>query len=211
MAIVVPVKYRKYGWAALAVLVLYIGVRFWANIPAYDSKKMGEYAAAKTAAYKLKAELTKANDILTVRIAEKDKLLAAKTDTIARKDTIINGLGARQSELEAEYVTLKNCDSRLVNLTLQVVNLEDTIKVKDGIISDKDDMIFLLTAQKFDALAGWENTKKMLSAAEAQANACDAVRKQLARDLKIKQLTGTVKTGIVLAAAGYVLYGALKK
>lgn len=204
-------KLRRYVYLAGGILVLYVLARLWAAIPTYDSKKLGEFAAAKVAYAKMSKQLLKENDSLTVRIAEKDKQLADKVATIGRKDVIVGGLNGKLVTLQAEYETLKDCPSRLVNLTLQVTNLEDTIKVKDGIISDKDDMIFTLTAQKGDYKKIADNYKAMLDAKIAEAEACDAVRKQVARDLKIKQLTGTVKTGIIIGAAGYLLYNALKK
>lgn len=207
----VPAKYRRYVWIGGGIIVLYIAFRIWANIPVYDSKKMGEYAALKSQTAKTEKELTAKNKILADSIAAKDKVLADKTATIARKDTILAGLGKKQADLEAEYATLKDCPSRLVNLSLQVTNLEDTIKVKDGIISDKDDMIFTLTAQKKDALMGWENTKKILDDYQKQAAACDAVQKQLQRDLKISKLVGRGKSALIIGAGAYLAYTLLKK
>ena len=207
----IPAKYRRYVWFGIGALVLYIIFRIWASIPAYDSKKMGEFTSAKVAYAKLSKELLKKNDLLTVSIAAKDKLLADKTTMIGHKTEIVGQLTKKQAELEAQFKLIKDCPGQVINLSSQIVTLKDTIVTKYGIISDFGDKVVLLTAQKGDALAGWDNEKRLRLACDDQSAACDAVQKQLARDLKICRLTGKLKTGMVIAAAGYILYNALKK
>ena len=198
-------------WGVPIAIVLYIGFRIWAAIPTYDSKKMGEYTAAKLSYSKLSKELLKKNEQLAADITKKDELLKVKTDMIGQKTGVIGQLNKKQAELEAEFKLIKDCPGQVINLSAQIVGLKDTLTVKDGIISDYNDKVILLTAQKGDALAGWENEKKLRLSCEDSARACDAVQKQLAKDLKICRLTGKLKTGIVLGVGAYLLYTLVKK
>ena len=211
MAINVPAKYRKYVWIGGGILILYILVRIWAAIPAYDSKKMGEYAASRTAYNKLKKSTEASTAALLDKIAAGNVVIAAQDAEIARNNKTISDGQKNQSDLEKAYLLLTDCPAQNKNLIAQVANMKEVAANWEGQYYTEHGTRLTIATQRDGYLAAYNAEHALRRASEDNTAACDAVRAQLARDLKIAHLVGTIKSGIVMAAGAYIAYSLLKK
>ena len=79
-----------------------------------------------------------------------DAAIAAANAEISNKNNTIAGLDKKTKELEAAFANLPDDAAKVVNLQAQVQAWKDKFAVAEGIIADKDKVIFSITA-KYDA------------------------------------------------------------
>ncbi len=211
--IVVPPKYRKYLWIAAAGLVLYGGVRYLAVRPIQDKVLAAQIKQAQADAdYKAKTkEIRAAIAALQKDIVAKDKQLAAKDKDLARKDTEIGKVDVKLADLEAKYKLLTDCPSQLGNMTEQKDQWKGKFSLCDGKVADLGDKVILWTGKFNDEVGiakankdGWDGSLKTVAARDESI-------KQLNREISRRKLWGNVKTGVIIAAVGYVAYNLIKK
>jgi len=150
-------------------------------------------------------------------IAEQTKIIGDMTKKIEvantevfKKNEQIKSVNMTLEELDKQYKTLTDCPLQRDNLTKQVTAWKDKFSLAKGIIEDKDGIIFSLT-DKYEAQI------KITAAVQVQLDNCTTMQTLLEKEvtalkweLRKSRLVGSVKTGIVLAAAGYVIYGLVK-
>ena len=170
----------------------------------------GEYKEAKETA---KVEKLIKEEIIKKQQEEIEVLnttIEVKNTTIAKKERSITELDADVLSLERSFLEENDKDAKISNLIEQVSIWKEKFTLSQGIIADKDEIIFSLS-QKYQAqLVISDSYKAMYDTLAVNTEKLRSVVR--AQDWRIKKLTITsrVKTGIVLAITGVVIYSFLK-
>lgn len=140
-------------------------------------------------------------------IAAKDAIIADRDATIADKQGQVVTGNKKLADLEAEYATLgQDKDAKIANLLSQVETLKANLTLAYGIISDKDAIITAWDA-KFTAQVKLTDSWKARYETEARLHAI--TRQELgaiASQMRITRFTGKLKSGLVILAAGFIVY-----
>jgi len=135
-----------------------------------------------------------------------DKIVKAKDTDIARKTEIINHLTGTIGQLDDALAVAKTDAERVIILTAQVKQWSDKFTLAEGIIADKDDVIFSLNA-KYEAQVKISNNWKALFDTEiTKSKIQEDLSSALKRDLRLCRLGGRVKSGLVIAGVAAVVY-----
>jgi chromosome segregation ATPase len=203
-------KYAAYAGAGLAVIIAFIAFSRACKLDDAYSRLEGRYQEALRIA-RIDAE------ILNQTIAEKEKAIAVLDKKLVTSSQVITdlntGIGKKSQELEAldaKLATAQSDSERVPVLTAQVKAWAEKFNLAEQSIAEKDKQI-----------AAWEskfNAQVEISAAWKQQFENEARLHGLSRDelsalkskLRATRLMGTVKSGLVLAAVGYIGYQAIK-
>lgn len=144
------------------------------------------------------------------KIEEQDLLIVEANREVEIKNDHISSLDNTVADLEEEFSNLTDKDEKIANLVSQVTTWKQKFTLSQGIIQDKDDIIFSLN-EKYDA---------QLVISISYKDMCESTRGVLViRDKQVKELEkinrrlklgSKLKTGIVITMAGVVLYSLLK-
>jgi hypothetical protein len=211
--IVVPIKWRKYVWIAAAGLVLIIAVKWLSLRPVQDDELAAKVSLSE--AKKFSREQEKKHAALIAKyqktIQEKDYLLDRKDADIERKEGEIAKVDITLAELQDKYKLLTDCPSMLVNMTEQKDQWIGKFNLCEGKVQDLTDKVTLWTGKYAAAFQmgelyrqNWNNSKEVV---KSQEDLLAALKKDIAK----RKITGALKSGLVLAAAGYIIYAAVKK
>ena len=196
------------------VVVLCLAIVFLVMDKCGSSSKLDE----------LKGEYKEANEIAKVEKMIKEEIIKKQNEIIEKQDSLIaeaskkaeiknshiSRLGSTITDLEDEFDTLEQQDAKIGNLMQQVEAWKEKFSLAQGIIADKDEIIFSLN-EKYNAQLIISDSYKSLYET-LQVNTKKLEKIVTVQDWQIKKykLTGGLKTGIVLGLAGLVAYGVLK-
>jgi len=207
-------KLLKYILPAILVIVLLVvGYRSYSLYDRYSVLK-GRYDALAEEYTQQKDESLQQIVGLRNIITQKDERIRNINTGIVEKEGEISTLHAQTAELESTYAKLKEELVSVDTLQLRVDNLETQVSIwkqkftlSEGIIQDKDGVIFSLNA-KYEAQVKISLEWKQMYDNEVVLHNLSEVRARIA-DKKLGGLrfTGTIKTGLVLGLAAVVIYG----
>jgi len=174
----------------------------------YDSRAvaLGIYKAELKAARA--TEKVMLNDIkaLNKKIDAQTALAQKYAGNVIQDKKEIVELKEEVAVLNTALSSAKNDRERVIILTNEVNKLNRIILVAEDAMVNQGKEIDAW-AQKYNFQVKISADYKAMWEAEKQrADACDDLRKDLERDLRICRLTGGIKTGVVVAAAGAVAY-----
>ena len=178
----------------------------------YDKESilMGKYLQEKMRTKEQVKLLNADIEKLQKSIRDKNYLLDQKEGEIAVKQQEIKKANESLHALEVEFTGLLTVEERLRNMTSQRDEWRNKFSLADGIIKDKDVQIDLWRG-KYNAAMKIADDYRILSFQwEQQDNACEVVRKAISSELVKARLFGKLKTGLVITAAGVILYGLVK-
>ena len=144
------------------------------------------------------------------KIGTLDATIVVLNTTIAKKEENIGQLGGTIVNLEEEFSNLTDKDEKIANLVSQVTIWKEKFTLSQGIIKDKDSVIFSLNG-KYDAQVKisfsykdmYESVQDVLVIRDKQVKELEKINRRL-------KLASGLKTGIVVTMAGVVLYSLLK-
>jgi len=203
-------KYAVYAGAGLALVVVLIAFGRACRIGDKYSRLEGRYQEA--------LKIAKADtEVLNKTIAEKeaairamDKKLATSEKTI---DHLTGGIGQKNRELDAldvKLATAKTDAERVPILRAEVAAWAEKFSLAELTIAEKDRQIAAWET-KFNSQVGisqdwilkYENEARLHKITREEISA-------LKTRLISTRLVGTLKSGLVLAAVGYIGYSALR-
>lgn len=211
--IVVPIKWRKYVIICVVGVLLVGGVKWLSLRPIHDKVLLAQMKVAQVSAEH--KDFVKANAAkiakLQKTIQEKDYLLDRKDADIERKDGAIADADVRIASLIVKYNTLTDCPSKLANMTEQKDTWAGKFSLAEGVIQDYKDKVFLWRGKYSAAFSLAEVYRTNWQSCEVVVKAQKEDISVLRREISKRKIVGTVKSGLILAAAGYLLYGLIKK
>ncbi len=134
---------------ALLVIILLIGYKS-CNLTDKYSELTGEFNAYRAVAESAAVAARKTITEQTKVIGDMNKKIAVHEAAVSKKNEQIKDANKKLTALEAEYATLTDCPSQRDNLIKQVTEWAGKFSLSEGIIKDKDGIIFSLT-EKYDA------------------------------------------------------------
>lgn len=145
------------------------------------------------------------------RIAEKDAIIAdLNHDIIDDNDAIVDQdrqLAALRKKLDG----LTDCPSKLANLDEQISLWSNKFTLCERASATKDSIIFNLT-EKYDAqVAITDAVYAQLADCVKVKTSCEEALQKAVSQLKTKKFVGYVKTGVIVAAVGFIAYSLVKK
>jgi chromosome segregation ATPase len=191
---------------ALVLAVVLIGYKS-CNLTDKYSELTGEFNAYRAVAESAAVAARKTITEQTKVIGDMNKKIAVHETEVFKKNEQIGSLNKTVANLESQYADLKTDAERVVNLKNQVNIWRDKFSLSEGIIKDKDGIIFSLT-EKYDAQV------KITSAIDTQLYDCRKLKtlyddriSVLERSLKQARFVSKLKTwGGVALAAGVVFF-----
>ena len=202
------------GLVLLALII--VGYR---SCNPYDKKSIlkGKYDALsqeyETQKNNSKAQISSLRNI----IAQKDEKIRNITAHIVEKEGEISTLHAQTDELEEAYAKVdksaqdvNSLNQRVVNLETQVTIWKQKFTISEGIIADKNKIIFNLN-EKYESQVTISFNWETLYNNEVKLHALCKQRLTLA-DKKLKGLRfgSTIKNGLVIGLAVGVIYGLVR-
>lgn len=144
------------------------------------------------------------------KIEEQGVLIAEANREVEIKNDHISSLGNTVADLEEEFSSLTDKDEKIANLVSQVTTWKEKFTLSQGIISDKDDIIFSLN-EKYEAQVSISiSYKNMYESVQGLMEIRTKQIKELEKINRRLKLGSGLKTGIVITMAGVVLYSLLK-
>ena len=157
-----------------------------------------------------------------VIVAEQDKIIAAKNIVIAEQDKklytseqVIGHMTTAIGQKDRELADIRGTWANLsTECRFKLRELDDTwggkYRLLEGVVVEKDKQL-LSWANKFAAQvvisdawkAKYEGANRLLTISQS-------VNKSLIRKVKTQAILGNIKTGAVVAAAGYIIFNAIK-
>jgi chromosome segregation ATPase len=209
----IPKKYYKYVYIAVGAALLIGAVRWMALRPIQDRELilMTEVAHAKQ--YAKEQGKIAAKDIKAAqeKIKNAEWMLHLKDADLARKDALIAGINTTLADLSSQYAGLKTCPEQLSNTLLQIENFKGKVSLLEGQVADYQDRERAWSDKFNGAMSMAESYRKMYNNSLPVIESLEDLNAALKRDILRRKIMGTVKSGIILAAAGWVLYSAVKK
>jgi len=207
-------KVRPIYWVALGLaLALTVAVIDGLRLHDKYSIAIGKYEEALTQERVNGKALTIQIAQMTETVGQKDKEIAEKVETIGH---MTNAIGRKDANLEALGQKLKQLEisgdlpAQVANLKEQVKAWSDKFSLAQTVIAEKDAIIADGSA-KYDAQVTISESWKQKYEGETRLRTlAEKGWKASERKLRWTRIVGNVKTGLVLAAAGYVGYSALK-
>lgn len=169
--------------------------------------------------YKKAVEIAKAERIIkeeiikkqNKKIEEQDLLIAEANREVEIKNDHISSLSDDVLDLELSYDTLNDKDEKIENLQEQVSVWKEKFSISQGIISDKDAIIFSLNEKYKSQVTISISYEDMYKSIQDVLVIRDKQVKELEKINRRLKLTSGLKTGIVVTMAGVVLYSLLRK
>jgi hypothetical protein len=194
------------------VLVGLFAVWLLRGCDVYDSTsiRFGAYKALRVSRAETKEalrEVERQRDI----IAKKDSIIGQLNGSIGQTNAAIGKKDEEIAGLERRLAAAATDSERVILLSAEVVALKEKFSLAQGVISDQQSVIFALTAKYDAAVVIGDKYRGLYEKTLAQAEACDELRKSLARDLRLSRLLGRVKTGVIVGVIVGVAYVAFKK
>jgi hypothetical protein len=203
-------KIKPIYWIALALAIaLGIAVCDGLRIRDKDSVVAGQYQEALAIAKANDAALTLQIAKMTAIVGQKDKEIAEKIETIGH---MTNAIGQKDKELDKIRATWSTLSAECVQKLHELdATWGQKFSIAEAIIAEKDKIITAWTA-KFDAQVTISESWKQKYESELHLRTLAEKGWGLA-DAKIKKqvIVGNIKTGIILAAAGYIGLNMLTK
>jgi len=200
-----------YVVAAVAVFfAARAGFRAW---DIYDSRSvaLGAYqAAAKVAKAREKVHLAEIRRHEAAIKAQTAAVAKAEAEALKGKLTAA-ALKEDLKVIETALTAAKTDAERVVILTNEVKKMADIISAQDAVIVNLERAVDGWTIKYNHQVKISEGYLEMWKAERERADACDRLQRVLARDLRIARMSGTVKTGVLVATAGVAAYTLLKK
>jgi hypothetical protein len=154
--------------------------------------------------------------------AEQDKIIAAKNIVIAEQDKklitsaqVIGHMTKAIGQKDAELDKIRGTWSILsAECQFKLHELDDTwggkYRLLEGVVVEKDKQI-TAWAGKYDAQVVISDAwKAKFEGAQRLLTISASVNKSLIRKVKTQAIIGNIKTGAVVAAAGYIIFNAIK-
>jgi chromosome segregation ATPase len=201
-------KIKPIYWIALALAIAFgIAVCDGLRIRDKYSISIGNYQAALDQSKKDGTVLTLQIDRMTAIVGQKDKEIAEKNETIGH---MTNTIGQQDADLETLGQKLHQLETS-GDLSAQVANLKEQIKIwsekfslSEAIIAEKDKVIEAWAAKYTVQVTisesfkqKYENELRLRSLAEKGWKASE-------NRLRWTRVMGNIKSGLILAAAGYI-------
>jgi chromosome segregation ATPase len=207
-------KISKGVWIAVGIAlvlgVVLIGYKS-CNLGDENAELKGEMNAYKQVAAKNTEAAKKTIAEQTKVIGDMTKKIAVHEAEVSKKNEQIGSLNKTVANLESQYADLKTDAERVVNLKNQVNIWRDKFSLSEGIIKDKDGIIFSLT-EKYDAQV------KITSAIDTQLYDCRKLQTLyddriivLERSLKQARFVSKLKSWGGVALAAGIVYVVVKK
>jgi chromosome segregation ATPase len=203
-------KYAVYVGAGLALVVALIAFGRACRIGDKYSRLEGQYQEALRIA-KVDAEIL--NKTIAEKekvIAEKDKAIVASTAQVGHLTDAIDHKDSDLAELDAKLAAAKTDAERVPILRAEVAAWSEKFNLAEQTIAEKDKQITAWAA-KFDAKVVISESWKQKYENEVRLH--EISRTEISA-LKVRlistRLVGTLKSGLIVAAVGYIGYSALK-
>lgn len=182
------------------------------------TKMEGEYNALKAVHQTTVQDANKRIAEQTRQIAALDDHIAILNGQIERGEALIEASDSQLADLETELVDLRAREESVASLRTEVVNLESQLNIwkekftlAQGIIANKDGIIFSLS-QKYDAqVVITDQYKKMYSDVQKLHDNLAAQLGITKRKLKSSKVISTIKTVGLGAVGGFLVYSLVKK
>jgi hypothetical protein len=190
---------------ALAVILTLAMLSFRA-CDIYDNASLlkGEITQLKATAKLVAAKSDKIISENKKAIAAKDVEISLLTTKIGDANKIIGGLQVSYGDLEKQYAAASTCPEHLTIALAQVGNLKSQIVEKDKIIASQSNVI-LGWQTKYDLAIGIGGAWQAKFTSESQLRLkCEELNSSLQKALGICRITGTIKSGLVVAAIAYI-------
>lgn len=168
--------------------------------------------------YKKASEIAKVERLIKEEVIEEQKekievlntTIEVKNTTIAKKERNNIELGNTVADLEKEFDNLTDKDEKIENLIQQVEVWKEKFSLSQGIIADKDDVIFSLN-EKYDAQVVISTSyKDMYESVQGLIDIRTKQVKELEKINKRLRFSSGIKTGVAIGLAGLVIYSLLK-
>lgn len=187
---------------ALGLVVVFLAMDNCGDTAKYDKLK-GEYQAYYTISKKIVQQSIEAIDEQGEEIIALDKKLDFLHGIIEVKDKDLADKEDELGELKKDFASLEECQEQY-NKLVEMFTLCKSIGI------DKDNVIFSLN-EKYEAQVVISlNYKNMYESVQGLVEIRTKQVKELEKINRRLKLTGKLKTGIVVAMAGVVLYSLLK-
>lgn len=201
-------------WLGLAIVVILALVFLARSCNLYDqiSVLKGKHEALQIAYADMDLKSREAIDVLKEINKKYDEAMKTATYDIANLKNKIKTKDEKILNLEEEFTQLGgNKDAQIVNLQAQIAVWKEKFTLAEGIIADKDSIIFSLTA-KYDAQvkisAEWEASyHRQVELHSICLERLAAVEKEW-RGIRFGS---KIKTYLVGAAVGWIVYSQIKK
>jgi len=207
-------KIKPIHWITLA-LALAFGIAVCDGLCLHNKASVaaGKYEEALTQervnGKALTLQIAKANEIVGQQntiIAERDKAIGQMTNAIGQRDADLTELVQKMHGLEANG----DLSAQVANLKEQVAVWSSKFTLAQAVIAEKDKVIAAWAA-KFDAqVTISEAWKAKYDAGCRLLQLATQGWKASERKLRWTRVMGNVKSGLVLAAAGYIIFNAIK-
>jgi len=137
--------------------------------------------------------------------------IEAKNTTIVKKEKTNIELDGKVAELEDEFTSLEQQVDKIENLMQQVEVWREKFSLAQGIITDKDEIIFSLNKKYEAQLKISDSYKSMYETLRVNTKKLEKIVTVQDRQIRILKLTSKLKTGIVAVTAGVILYSLLRR
>lgn len=203
-------KYLKYILpAALVIILIIVGYRSCGLYDRYSVLK-GRYDALAEEYEAQRGSSLKAIEDLDNIIARKDEEINAATSHIVEKEGEISTLHTETDKLEADFLKIKDAIEKVDNLSKQLSIWKQKFTLAEGIIRDKDVVIFSIN-EKYEAQVKISLEWRGLYDREVTLHKLSQGRLRIAEH-RIGRLKfgGTLKTGLVMGLVGVVAVGLIR-
>jgi septal ring factor EnvC (AmiA/AmiB activator) len=209
-----PIDYLKKYWK-LGVLAVAVYIGFSMAFKACDltdaySIKVGEYTAIKRQAELDRRAAERDIKNLEKSIKDRDKILEDKQKELERKYTAIDNLNGDLAKLKTALGAAQTDAERVVLLTQEVQVWVNKFSLAEGIIADKDAQILVWKGKYDIEVQIAARFKALYDGLLSQTEACDAVNRQLAKELRVSRFGSKIKSGVVIGVVAYVAYTLIK-
>jgi hypothetical protein len=153
--------------------------------------------------------------ILNQVIADKDAIIVELDKKLATSAQVIVGLKGSIAGKDKDLAALREswaglsaeCQTRLRELD---VTWSEKFSLLEGVVAEKDKQIAALSG-KYDAqVVIGDAWKQKCEGANRLLTISTALNKSLVRKVKTQAIIGNLKTGAVVAAAGWIIFNAIK-
>ena len=204
------IKHIIIGGLILLAFFAMLTYRSCVTIDKYSHLK-GQYDALSEE-YEIQKETALDNITeLQNQITQKDEKIHDLNSSVSTKNEQIKKLNAENKELEDTYATLTDDKQKIANLETQVSVWKEKFTLAEGVIAEKDKIIFALT-EKYETQVKITGEYKELYEREVRLRGLLEERVRMA-DSKLGglRLKFNVSKGVMIALAGLIIYGLVSK
>lgn len=191
--------------AALIVFGVIVGVETF-SLPSGTKVLLAELSAAQAHEKTVAAKADKDRAAAGLDLAAKDVLIASLRGDLIAKDGQIAALTGQQKTTEVSLAAAKTDAERVPLLTALVADWTSKFNLADAKCATYEGIVFNLNAQLADKdtiIASWTS---QYDASQATNVASGKALVSVRADLRRAKFWGTVKSGVIISASGYVAY-----